>query len=322
MIIGSYEVRAAHRSEIPAAVRLWSEVFEVEETFFQTLLEAEPLLPARATQVAVNPQGALVSSLQVFQREIMMLDGRFLTVGGIGSVCTREEDRRQGLSAALLKQSEGVMDFMACAWSLLFTGVHDHYARHGWTRVRMPYRYGPLASATGIPSRYRIEEVQDFEAAIPALATLHRQTLRGRPLGSRRSRGAWRTAIAYRMRAPHNTVLVAYADQTPAAYVHLRFGTDSARVCEAGTATEAAEVLDELGAAANRKIRERGLSSVEVSLPRLRRWEPLVARISEKLTVDYDDSAMVRVMDRRTNEQELQELFEHPSAQHFTADDF
>lgn len=78
--------------------------------------------------------GQIVATVRVFAREAY-IDGFRVTVGGIGEVSTIDAYRRKGISGKLLEMAIDYMVRKGMDMSLLFTGVHGHYARYGWFTV-------------------------------------------------------------------------------------------------------------------------------------------------------------------------------------------
>lgn len=181
-------------SEYPTAVKLWVEVFNVPAPFFETLLAA-----GENVSVGTFVDGELVSSVHVFMRWVRDRKGEWQKVGGIGSVSTHENHRRQGHSGRLLTLAIEEMGRAGCAWSYLGTGVNDHYARYGWwTYSTRSWRLeGDLASG----SAAEVRELTTSEADLAAMAKVYEAHSEA-PMKHLRSEGGWRTAIAYRLKPP------------------------------------------------------------------------------------------------------------------------
>ena len=186
------EYRELRADETSEAVALWSEVFRLEPTFFTSLLDGGA---GDDVSLAALEEGRIVSSVHVFMRRVRDRDGRPLKVGGIGSVSTHPDHRKQGHSGRLLEMSIAAMEREGCVWSLLGTGVNDHYARYGWRTVSTP-------ETEGEPYKHFNAEATILsldDTTLNAMARVYEESTAGRPMATVRSERAWRTAIRYRL---------------------------------------------------------------------------------------------------------------------------
>ncbi|CAN5683880.1 hypothetical protein BH11ARM2_BH11ARM2_09370 [soil metagenome] len=187
------ECRALREGELPDAVRLWTEVFDVESDFFTSLLEGGE--PGEGLSYGAFAGGRIVSSVHVFMRLIRDREGRPMKVGGIGSVSTHPDFRKQGLSGRLLELAVAGMEEAGCVWSFLGTGVNDHYARYGWRTVSTPDLTGDLLpNAEG-----DVRTLTPDDATLDEMARLYEPFAAARPMAHVRSPRAWRTALLYRL---------------------------------------------------------------------------------------------------------------------------
>ncbi|HEY0866891.1 MAG TPA: GNAT family N-acetyltransferase [Fimbriimonas sp.] len=200
--------RAVTREEEPEAMRLWTQVFNVPEGFFQTLLDVEEDRSLAQTRVAVC-DGKIVSGLQFFYRDVRGLDGATSRMGGIANVATFEDARKCGHSGRLLQDAIEQMERDGCAWSMLFTGVNQHYARYGWKTVKTRSRKGNLRAGTRSGSgKYTVGALGHLLSEhLPELKVIHDEFDRSRPLSMVRSLRAWETAVYYRMGPESNSVV-------------------------------------------------------------------------------------------------------------------
>jgi GNAT superfamily N-acetyltransferase len=102
--------------------------------FFGRFIEDDPTWSDENVWVA-EEDGQLVSTVQIFPRELRVLDHAVPT-GGIGSVYTRESHRRQGVAGQLLDRATVAMRDRGMELSLLFAIRFDFYARHGWSSFK------------------------------------------------------------------------------------------------------------------------------------------------------------------------------------------
>lgn len=98
--------------------------------FFRRWIEFDPTWRDENVWVAEDA-GRLVSTVQVFPRDIQVLD-RAVPTGGIGSVFTREEHRRNGIAGSVLDEVLVSMRERGMELSLLFATRFDFYRGHGW----------------------------------------------------------------------------------------------------------------------------------------------------------------------------------------------
>ena len=98
--------------------------------FFGRWIELDPTWQDENVWVAEDA-GRLVSTVQIFPRELRVLDHAVPT-GGIGSVYTREEHRRDGIAGAILDEVVVEMRERGMELSLLFGVRLDFYGKHGW----------------------------------------------------------------------------------------------------------------------------------------------------------------------------------------------
>ena len=98
--------------------------------YFGRWIEFDPTWQDENVWVAEDA-GRLVSTVQIFPRELRVLDHAVPT-GGIGSVFTREEHRRNGIAGTVLDEVLVCMRERGMELSLLFGTRFDFYRNHGW----------------------------------------------------------------------------------------------------------------------------------------------------------------------------------------------
>jgi len=118
-------------------------------------------------------RGRMVSSVRVFTR-YMYLKGEVVKCGAIGEVCTLREYRGRGLSGKLLNMAIDYMKENGFVISQLFTGVNDHYVRHGWFTVPLSYVHAEIKAAKCEDITVRDAEARD----VRALSALHEKYAR------------------------------------------------------------------------------------------------------------------------------------------------
>ena len=98
--------------------------------FFRRYVEDDPTFSDENVWVAVDA-GRLVSCVQIFPRPLQ-LRGEVVPTGGIGSVFTLPDHRRNGIAEALLNRAVEAMSRAGFEISLLFAARIPWYTRLGW----------------------------------------------------------------------------------------------------------------------------------------------------------------------------------------------
>ncbi|GIV07066.1 MAG: hypothetical protein KatS3mg017_0268 [Fimbriimonadales bacterium] len=141
---------------------LWAQVFSPSHDYFERYFR-DPLWQPCYTRVC-EADGKLVAAMQIVRRPVRLTDGQILWMAGIANVATRPEYRGRGYASQLLLDLHRVMDSYDFAFGLLFTGIHDFYARHGWERLPLPlYQATPTPVETS-GWRFRTAEPDDLRA--------------------------------------------------------------------------------------------------------------------------------------------------------------
>ena len=253
------EYRLLSELEMPAALRLWVNVFGVEAQFFQTLLDS-----AESDDFSVGAFDGrkLVSSVHVFTRRFRDTEGNPNKVGGIGSVSTLPGARSKGHSSRLLQMSIAEMAARGFQWSYLGTGVNDHYARHGWRSVSTPYFKGTIREPN--PSG-PIEKAEVTDALLAEMAIVHEAHTAKTPMANARSKKMWDHAVRYRLTCPPDEVFTSYEGGKLAAYLVTRQFEDNLQFVESACLVGAEDSLRDLvqgrlGLAASKGMTKIGCS--------------------------------------------------------------
>jgi len=176
--------------------------------FFRRFLEHDPSYDDANVLVAEDA-GRLVACVQIFPRRLL-LRGRAIPAGGIGSVFTRPEARGSGVASALLAASADAMRARGMLLSLLFAERIGFYTRAGWTSwpsTRALIRPAEGAAPPVSPPDVVIRPL-DPARDLAAVERLHASRLReGCAL---RDAAAW-TASLRLAGNPHEELLVARA---------------------------------------------------------------------------------------------------------------
>jgi len=141
--------------------------------FFRRYVEVDPTFEDRNVWIAVK-DGRPVSCVQIFPRRLRVL-GHAVPTGGIGSVFTAADHRRQGLAGRLLEQAVASMRERGMELSLLFTARTPWYARHGWHSIpcqRTVLRLPDPDAAESVPEGVEIAPF-DWEKDFEAVKAIH-----------------------------------------------------------------------------------------------------------------------------------------------------
>lgn len=299
------EYRAIRAEEWPDGLVLWNEVFEVGPWLFHSLHKGTEGRKWDHCAVAVE-DGEIVSTVDMFLRERLDVDGRPVRVGCIGSVATHPKHRRKGHSARLIEMALDTMRREGCEWSFLFTGVPEHYARFGWKPVTVWYQTAKWKEDKGGKSEARRSEPSEA----PELAATYDATIGRLPLAAVRTPLSWRYAQRARIARPERVLL-----RAGDSYAVVRVTDDTALLELAG------ENPDELDALI--------LSARELGTPC--EWVPLLVARTPAIDAALDrwfgdmgpeqmSWAMVRPIEG--GRVDLDALFAHPQAWHHHLDDF
>ncbi len=299
---------------MPEAVDLWTTVFGVGKPFFTSLLEGGGT--GDNVSLAAIEGGRIVSSVHVFMRRIRDREGRPQKVGGIGSVSTHPDYRKRGHSGRLLTMAMESMEREGCVWSLLGTGVNDHYALYGWRTVSTPEPWGALRADTAGQAARLVPD----DATLAEMAPLYDATSATRPMATVRSERTWRTAVRYRLNPADPFLFGAYEGDRLSAYLVVRVSSDgsSADFVEASGSPER---LPSLFGAAAQALRAKGIERVTSALPEGRESEAF-AGVVDAVRRAESRGAMLRPIADRISWPDLFALYGDPRGRHCDLDTF
>ena len=110
-------------------------IFEVGPEYFRRHFVSDPHRDYNSVFIIKNEEGKIISTVRVFQRQVYIGE-KIYKMGGIGEVSTNTNYRRWGLSAKLLDAATDYMIKNDFYLSMLGTGYHSHYAKHGFMQVK------------------------------------------------------------------------------------------------------------------------------------------------------------------------------------------
>ena len=309
-------LRNLSSDEIPTAVQLWVDVFGMEAAFFQTLLDGgEP----DDFSLGAFEGDRLVSSVHVFMRRYRNLYGQPLKVGGIGSVSTLPEARRQGHSLQLLQMSLDQMAERRCIWSYLVTGVNDHYARHGWRTVSTPLFRGTIKESNWAEP---IEASEVTTALLDDMASVHESSLRNTPMANARSKSMWDNAIRYRISGANDAVFTYYRGNELFAYLVCRRNDDTLDLIEGTCRNGAGQDLKELVRKRLALAAKEGFRKVAWLMPEASEAFPALVTACDEVFPGEDRSWMLRPIADRIPWMNLLAIHTDPRGRRSELDNF
>jgi GNAT superfamily N-acetyltransferase len=249
--------------------------------FFRRYIELDPTFEPRNVWVAARG-GELVSCVQIFPRWVR-IGGETLPMGGIGSVFTRPDARRQGVAGALLERAIAAMGESGMLLSYLLAERLRWYGRYGyrpWSRGwrTLHWPAGPLAEAPNI----RPYDAEQDRSDVERLWRLYAEGAGGAPLDGIVDRGApedWQAS--YRLAGtPKEDIWIADGGTHATAYLRVADFNGLPRVLEWGREGDGARALYELLAAA---LAGRNVKSIRLPLIRDEALERLLAAAGARI---------------------------------------
>jgi predicted N-acetyltransferase YhbS len=213
-------IRAARRAELPAIFNLLELAFpEASRALFVAQTERDSTFRLRHGRVVLL-DGEVAAYVRIFART-MLVGGRPLPAGGIGSVATHPGARGRGLASALMRDAIEQMRRERMQVSFLFTGIPRFYAPFGYRIIRQPYfdadpREAALAPHSGL------YDVRGAEAGdVPRLLAIYRRAVAASTGAIARTRRTWRDATHW-LTEDDDGCFVAERNGLPAAYLRSR----------------------------------------------------------------------------------------------------
>ena len=234
--------------------------------FFRRYVELDPVFEPRNVWVA--ERGCeLVSCVQIFPRRVR-ISGEALPMGGIGSVFTRPDARRQGVAGALLERAVAAMGERGMVLSYLLAERLRWYGRYGYRPWSRGWRtlHWP-AGARPETANARPYDARRDRRAVERLWRLYAEGAGGAPLDGIVDRGSpedWQGS--YQLAGtPGEDIWIADGGVHATAYLRVADFNGLLRVLEWGREGDGAVALRELVAAA---LTGRNVESIRMPLIR------------------------------------------------------
>ena len=239
------EIRGAYESELEQVVELCCLAFNPDghERYWQYVRDDSSYRLPQTRVVVVND--TVISTLRVWERRIRV-GTSFVTMGGIGGVCTHPKYRGVGYASALMRDTIDYLRMTGCDIGALFTIIPAaFYQQLGWTSLPLHGFQLTSHSATAAADA-SAWQVTDFnlETDLNAVAALY-DLVNAQQSGTiARTRAYWDMAPC-RIREVLPTV-VARQDGRIGGYLNYGIHEGTAEVREVGYIPDHPEVLDAL----------------------------------------------------------------------------
>lgn len=203
-----FGVRAIRAEEREECLRLWSTVWPGANSpaYFRRYFYGDREWLPYYTQVGVL-DGKIVSAVQICKRTVACGDAK-LTMGGIANVATLPEYRGRGYNTQCLQSAIAVMEADAMDFSLLFTGIHDYYARQGFETISQALLSGVIRADFALPkTKYAVRKAAEDD--LPAIQKCYDDYNQQRPIAVQRYPAYWRDWMNIAPQHIPETLLVA-----------------------------------------------------------------------------------------------------------------
>lgn len=217
MTDGAPRIRSVRRYELAAIFDILEVCFpNTERALFERQTDSDSTFRLDDGVVAEAADGYPASFVRIFRRR-MLLRGVPVPAGGIGSVATHPDQRRQSLASQVLEECIRRMRARGTALSFLYTGIIDFYERHGWRVVPVPLTTTLAEDPATLPAAgYQVRRFEERD--LPALMRLYQADVRGATGAVRRTPRYWRDHRTWSDDTPDG-FLVACRDGEVVAYV-------------------------------------------------------------------------------------------------------
>ncbi|GBC93451.1 hypothetical protein HRbin15_01942 [bacterium HR15] len=270
--------RALHPDERPECLQLWTQVFTPGTDYFVRYFD-DPLWKPEYTRVC-EADGRLVAAVQIVRRAVR-LNGHRVWMAGIANVATLPDYRGHGFASQLMRDAHEVIDSEDFLFGLLFTGIHDFYARLGWETFNLPLPVSvPQPMPLGADWRFRAAEPED----LPFVRRWHAHTYANHPFTVIRDESYWQVWLRWGDERWRRSFYIAECAGEPLGYfaieTHSHRAEDGAQrvkaisLTEWGADTLEPTLVEAIIAFTNMMALQAGAEHVRwfVSLPDVERW--------------------------------------------------
>jgi hypothetical protein len=170
----------------------------------------------------------------------MRLNGQRVWMAGIANVATLPDYRGRGFASHLMHEAHEVIDSEEFLFGLLFTGIHDFYARLGWETLALCRCPSPLRSRCPLPDEWRFRAAEP--ADLPQVQRWHEHAYAHHPFTVIRDEAYWRVWLRWDDESWRRSFYIAECAGEPLGYLaietHYRRADDGTRQVEAISLTE------------------------------------------------------------------------------------
>jgi len=301
------KIRLAEPHEDAALMELWTSAFSEPASVFSPILRSTPR--ERHFALVADLGGRFVASVQVFMTPIRDEAGNVIELGGIANVSTHPDFRNRGYNGQLLQASVGEMTARGGAWSYLFTGIPDYYAKFGWK----PVAYSTASAPLTFPPSIEVGARAVTEDDLPSCAELYAATHDKHPLTQVRTVDDWKYKIWSRL--PNRLIL-----RGDASYVFFTASDGVVSVSDYGS-TDEAEVATLMGKAAIWGS-SNGMEKIQFPVPMSTTLYERLEEMLPDLHRENDPNGMVRPLSESWPHERIQGLFSRLDARFFNLDGF
>jgi L-amino acid N-acyltransferase YncA len=196
----------------------------------------------------------------------MLVRGAPVRVGGIGSVATHPDARRDGIATALLRDAIAQMRREGMQASFLFTGIPGFYERLGWRVVREPQLTADSAEAAALPDAGLWPVRATTDGHVRRILAIYRRAIAGSTGAIVRTARTWRDAQSWLDEDPDGC-FVAERNGIVVAYLRSRHRTYGRQVLEAECQPGHEGAIAALLSAVGRRASELGERSIVTLAP-------------------------------------------------------
>jgi hypothetical protein len=226
-------------------------------------------------------------------------------------VSTRPEYRKRGHSSALLKATIAEAEARGCAWSYLFTGVPDFYAKLGWRNVHGEVVSLPVEGPARHPHGVTVSHLSELSK----ISHLHSKAHEKTPLAMPRGANDWDIKIPSRI-APRLVALI-----PGEAYAVLKEDGTKLTIDEWSVPGDSDKHYEDLLSAALNTARERGLGEVRLNAPITPGASSAIESLGGARRLE-DGMGMARPISAEWTDERLAAMFALPEARFSNLDTF
>ncbi len=228
--------RTLRLNEQEECLQLWTRIFTPGEDYFVRYF-LDPLWKPDYTRVC-ELDGRLIATVQIVRRAVR-LNGHTVWMAGIANVATLPDYRGRGLASQLMRDAHTVIDSEDFTFALLFTGIHDFYARLGWEPLTVQVPVAPPGPAA-LNDRWRFRAAEPHD--LPLVQRWHERTYADHPFTVVRDETYWRVWLRWDDPNWRRGFYIAEYDGEPRGYLGIE--THHCQLDDGSTRVEALSLIE------------------------------------------------------------------------------